>query len=129
MTTGLSVPIGVTPSGRASIDTGDSHLAKIIALALSDVDSENPFKTLPQLPLIFDINEGSIVNPIVRHRVISLFQRLESEERAKLVEESLAFSNVEGELVVEFNYINLKLNRPTNIKGRYDLATGRFILQ
>jgi hypothetical protein len=122
---GLQVPVGVTPNGGASVTSGDDQLIKIIMLGLSDVDTENPFATLTNLPLIFDINDP-MAQPITRHRITSFFQRLEREGRAKLVDDSLEFISSEGDFEVAFQYINLKTKRPNRIKARYD-PSGRFI--
>jgi hypothetical protein len=128
MLSGLSIPVGVGPDGRAKIDTSDRQLVKIIGLHLSFSDSENPFQDIGIDQVIFNVNDKRI-KPLIRYRLNALFERLEGEERAKLDENSVKFEADEGDLILEFKYWNLETNKPQDFRGTVDLVSGRIVNQ
>lgn len=126
--TGLALPVGVTPAGRARLSTDDEQLTKIIGLHLSTSDSSNPFQEIGIDGVIFEVNDRRI-QPLIRYRLGQLFGRLKGERRAKLDEASIKFTIIEdtGEQELFFKYWNLKTNKPHDFRGTVDLISGRVI--
>lgn len=124
--TGLAIPVGVTSDGRARLSTGDEQLTKIIGLHLSNADSENPFQKIGIDGIVFDINDRR-AQPLIRYRMDALFARLKGEKRAKLDEDSIRFTSLEGEMELHFKYWNLRTNEPLDFRGAIDLMSGRVI--
>ncbi len=126
--TGLRIPVGVNASGRAATVTGDEQLEKIIGLHLSLSDSENPFQDVGIDGIIFEVNDTR-AQPLVRHRLRTLFDRLKGEGRAKLDDRSVRFVSTPnaGELELYFRYWNLRTNEPGDFRGTLDLISGRMI--
>lgn len=126
--TGLAIPVGITSAGRARLSTGDEQLVKIIGTHLSNADSENPFQQIGISGIVFGINDKR-VQPLIRHRLGTLFGRLKAEGRAELDEGSIRFENIpdEGELELFFKYLNLRTNETEDFRGFVDRASGRVI--
>lgn len=126
--TGLAIPVGVNPDGRARLSTDDEQLVKIIGLHLSIADSENPFQRIGIDGVVFEVNDTRI-RPLIRYRLELLFGRLKGERRAKLDENSIKFTSTEdtGELELFFRYWNLKTNRLQDFTGAIDMTSGRVI--
>jgi hypothetical protein len=108
--------------------TGDEQLTKIIGLHLSLSDSENPFQDVGIEGIVFDINDTR-AQPLIRHRLRTLFDRLKAEGRASLDEQSVRFVSTpgSGELELLFRYWNLRTNEPGDFRGTLDLMSGRMI--
>jgi hypothetical protein len=123
---GLTLPVGVGPDGRALISTGDVQLIKIIGAHLSFSDSENPFQDIGIDQVIFDINDSRL-QPFIRYRLGTLFERLQKEDRARLDVDSILFESDEGELTLGFRYHNLRTNEPVDFRGSIDLLSGRVV--
>lgn len=125
MATGLSIPVGVGPDGRAKLDTGDDQLVKIIGLHLSCADSENPYQDIGVDQVVFNLNDRRL-QPFIRYRLGVLFARLAADQRAKLDDKSVAFSHSnDGELTLSFKFWNLETNKPVDFFGTVDLISGR----
>ena len=122
---GLSVPVGVGPDGRAMTDEGEDQLQKIIALKLSFGDSENPFQTIGIPSPVFEINDPTS-QAIIKNWIRRVFRQLRADGRAKLVERSIKFEEDEGEMILNFRYVNLKTDNPVTLRADFDRFAGRF---
>lgn len=111
MATGLKIPVGVNRSGGAAIETDSrAELRKLLVLALSEGGDDNPFQNLGLSPnLVFQIKDAAFRSQAQREieRVIAQFP----ERVALLPDEGITFEEeVEGEVTVNFKYIDLEFN-------------------
>lgn len=126
MPTGLAIPVGVRPDGRAKLSSNDEQEIKIIGLHLSFSDSENPFQDIGIDQIVFDVNDSRL-QPLIRYRLGVLFDSLEADGRAKLDADSVQFASEEGDMILQFKYWNLKTNKPEDFRGTVDLLSGRVV--
>src|SRR5438128_1128996 len=110
MSQGLETPVGAE-QGRARLVQGEDQLKKVIALALSDGDSDNPFQDLGLgNGSIFDINDEDL-QAKMRQRVARVFRRFHLERRASLAPGFPTFQpgGADGaELIMTIRYINME---------------------
>ena len=99
---------------------GDENDAKIIKLALASDDSEHAFQQGIGIgvDMIFDINDPT-TRPAIQSRVVRVFQKLEAQKRYKLVEDTLAWERVEGELIMKFSYISLEADEERLFRQKF----------
>lgn len=130
MLRGLEIPVVPDPAGRARmIDDESEQLAKIIALALSDCDSSNPFVNIGiSEDNVFDMNDDSTRARVMEY-VERRFDRFRREGRAKLKSvEPDPERNEHGESVLNIVYIDLKTRAPKELKlGLGRMGTARIL--
>jgi len=109
MARGLQVPVGVDITGGTAWVSGEENDRKTIFTALGDCDSENAFQQELGLGIgmIFDPNDETVRARILR-RLKNIFRIFEEADRYKLLTETILWSSVEGELTLEFKYLNLE---------------------
>jgi hypothetical protein len=120
MPTGLALPVRANGSGGFLLASGNDQDSNVIKLALADTSNENAFQQNIGLGLsmIFDINDpGSRASVIARLR--SVFKRFERLKRFKLLENTLDWSDREGETVLAFKYINLETDEVQNFQRNF----------
>lgn len=111
MPTGLRIPVGVNKSGGASVETDEaSQNRKLLILALSEGDDNNPFQQLGGFrELIFQIK-----NPGVRARAESRLRQILSRyaDRIQLSpDQPIEFdTSIEAEVELRFSYVDLLTN-------------------
>jgi hypothetical protein len=110
MATGLRVPVGVGQDGKAAVESDDDQLAKALRLALSPGDDDNAFQQLgiPE-SLVFSVNDAGtagVIRQTVRKILAKFNDRLELQPGTII---QLLQKN-EGELEVQFTYINTETN-------------------
>lgn len=105
MASGLSIPMRVV-RGRGVIDSGERQMAKLISLAMTEGESDNPFNDDAgiQVP-VFDVNLPS-TRALVRREIEHHFRRFEADERASL--ERIETSEGDGEMIVDLWYIDME---------------------
>ena len=111
------------------IDDESEQLAKIIALALSDCDSSNPFVNIGiSEDNVFDMNDDSTRARVMEY-VERRFDRFRREGRAKLKSvEPDPERNEHGESVLNIVYIDLKTRAPKELKlGLGRMGTARIL--
>lgn len=126
MPTGLRMPVGVDGTGGAALSSGDDQNNKIIKTALSDCDSENAFQDIGLgIWMIYEID-----SPEVQARALNfirrMFRQFRAEQRYKLLERTIQFTKtVEGELDLEFKYLDIESDQETTFKA--SLTAGGFV--
>lgn len=136
MTTGLQIPITANEVGGAQLSSRNSQLAKVIALAFSSGENDNPFQLADGdvgfSPPVFGLNDVAAMGR-VRRRAIQVMEILELQERAKLISDGIRVFNsaqqnpdlpddlkVEpGEIGLEIKYINLETQNPQTFRRRF----------
>jgi hypothetical protein len=110
MARGLAIPVGVDATGGTAMAEGDPKNTQVISTAIADCDSDHAY----QLDLgvgsgmIFDINDPEGQSQVIR-RVRSVFQDFRDVQRFKLLPNTIKIEQeTEGELVMEFKYIDLE---------------------
>lgn len=111
MAQGIQLPL-VVKNGRLKLLDGDDYIAQLIAVALGDNESENPFQDIGLGEfMIFGIND-SYTEAEIRERVREVFESLEDDQLAKLETDDKAVTferNVAaGTLSMFVSYVNLE---------------------
>ena len=111
MATGLKVPVGVSKSGGASLESDSSKQnKKILLLALSEGGDNNPFQKLGIGNLIFKIKDVA-TRAQVQREIQKVVNQL-SDRIVLLPDEPITFKeDVEGELEVSIKYIDIETNK------------------
>ncbi len=109
MARGLAIPIGVDITGGAAWVSGEKNDRKTIFTALGDCDSENAFRQELGLGIgmVFDISDET-VRALILRRLVAIFRVFEEGDRYKLLTEAISWSQNEGELTLQFKYLNLE---------------------
>lgn len=103
------MPIGVDITGGAAWVSGEKNDRKTIFTALGDCGSENAFQQDlgMGLGMVFDIRDEDVRAKILR-RLTSIFRVFEAADRYKLMTETISWVETEGELTLEFSYLNME---------------------
>lgn len=120
MPTGLKVPVRVSQSGGAAIETSEpEQLKKMLFLALSEGDDDNPFQLLG-LPgnLIFQVQGSAFRGKAERalNNVLAKFAdriSLRPDEPIKFEEKG------DGEIEMSFEYIDLLTDKVEDFRARF----------
>jgi hypothetical protein len=115
MPVGLKLPLGVDSLGRAERHGGTDQLRKLLVIALSPCPSSNPFQNLG-LPenIIFSINSPN-AKAQIDLAIRNIFERFETQGRAKLRSVDFATPTDEGQLPVIINYQDLETTKDEDI--------------
>lgn len=115
MPVGLALPVGVSPTGGAALSDSDENDEKIIGIAIGADDNDNAFQQNIGLgeSSIFETDEPTARAKIV-NRLRQIFRRFELQKRYRLVNNTIEWkTNPDtGELVLEFQYLNLESDEP-----------------
>lgn len=121
MATGLKIPVTVDMSGGAAIERDDGQqMLKILMLALSAGDDENPFQSLGR-----ELNElvFNLKNPTFQARAKKVIQRVLSKfaERVALAPSSdFQFVDTdEGEIELQFEYVDLLTGKVQEFRKKF----------
>ena len=109
MPTGISLPLEAE-AGRLKLLSGDDYMRQLVAMALGDNDSDNPFQSLGMGEwMIFAINDQAIEGEI-RQRVRAVFIEFEKDQLMKLSTDAdaITFEEREGERIMRLKYLNLE---------------------
>jgi len=105
---GLALPFRANESGGVALVSGQDNDNKIITIALLDGENDNAFQQdLAGSQNIFDIGD-TVTRELIIERVSRVFASLERQNRYKLVEESIVFTQEGGDAIMFLNYINLE---------------------
>jgi len=109
MAKGLKIPVGVDGTGGSVTIEGDAYADQVIRTALSDHDNDNAFQQDTGLGanMIFGISNTALRASILR-KLYALFEFFETERLFKLMRETIEWSRGDGELILEFRYVNLE---------------------
>lgn len=109
---GLKIPIELDSKGHLMVVRGGDQLEKLIMLAVSDHTNTNPYiSQFPNLGLVGQVDNQEIRNQI-QDSINSLFQELEAEERARLVDISFR-KGEDGTLFVDVTYQDMEESERT----------------
>ena len=124
MATGLAVPIRPNSGGGFLTASGDENDRKIIKLSLGDDDNENAFQQDIGLgtEMVFDINDP-VSRPRILSRLQAVFQRFEALKRYQLIQNTIRWTEGEGELILDFKYLNLETDKVEDFQRSF-LQTG-----
>ena len=117
---GLRVPVGVDQSGGCALVEGEENDRKAIWLALSDCENNHAFQQDLGVgtEMVFAINDAG-TQAVILQKLIEIFARFERQDRYRLVQNSVRWSQVEGELILEFKYRNLETDEESPFKRTY----------
>lgn len=124
MPKGLKIPISANSKGGFATVEGDDNDAKIIKLALMDGENENAFQQDITLgvDMVFDI-----LDPIARSRIINrlifIFEIFKAQKRFDLLKNTISWdesSSNEGELVLNFRYLNLESDEEKTYEQKFN---------
>jgi hypothetical protein len=109
MPRGLKLPVGVDGTGGTAMVDGEEENRKIIWSALSDCDNDNAFQQDLGLgsSMVFGIKDAGVRARIL-DRVTDIFRIFEALQRFRLKRESVAWRKADGELILEFKYLDLE---------------------
>lgn len=112
--------MGVNAQGRTATVSGEDQDRKIIRAALGDNDNNNAFQQDPGLgaDMVFDINDP-VTRGIILRRLRLVFQDFERQKRYRLQEDTIKWAEDGGELILEFNYLNLESDKPESFTQRF----------
>lgn len=120
MPKGLAIPVRVNQTGGALLVEGDENDHKIISMALGADDNENAFNQGVALgvDMIFDNNDAQI-RPRIVGRLRQIFNRFEQLKRYKLRENTVKWLEKEGELILEFMYVNMESDEEKTFRRQF----------
>lgn len=122
MPRGLALPVRVAPWGGVLLIEGDDNDSKIISLALGSDDNENAFQQDIGLgeSMIFDVDDPQLRGRVVA-KIRNIFRRFEAQKRYRMLGETLRWlpGAQQGEMILEFKYINLESDEPKTFSRAY----------
>lgn len=125
MATGLALPVGVDTSGGARLVSGENDDRKVIVLSLGSGWSENAFQQDIALgqSMIFDISDNG-VRARIKRRLQQIFRDFETQNRYKLLPETLEWVENGGDqqLELSFKYANLETDEVKDFTVTYDAS-------
>ncbi len=106
---GLALPIRAGSGGGFATSTGDDAGFERIATALGDDDNRNAFRQSQSvgLAMVFDVADPG-VRARIRAKLMTVFDGFEREKRYRLLPETLAWREGNGELELTFKYHDLE---------------------
>jgi hypothetical protein len=127
MPVGLRVPVGVSPSGGASLVDKEDENRKIIKLALSSCYNENAFQQDIGLgeECVFDLSDTALRAKIQR-RLTKIFAEFTIQKRFKLITNSIKWSEdaTSQELTLDFRYYDMEADEEKAISQSYSASGG-----
>ena len=110
MSTGLKVAVGVNKSGGAATENSVDQLDKIIRLALSAGEDDNPFQNLGLSEnLIFSPNDPA-TRSVVRNQVRSILSKFSDRMRVDPNFPIIVKQSDENEMELSFKFFDLENN-------------------
>lgn len=126
MPKGLSMPVGVNPTGGAATVEHDENDRKVIWNAISDCSSENAFQQDLGLgsDMVFDISDP-VLRARIQQRLFAIFKDFEAQNRYKLKANTIKWSenSAEQELILEFKYLNIESDEEQTFKRPFTKAS------
>lgn len=109
MSKGIKIPVGVNRQGGLAYVEREDNNWKLISTSLSDCDSANAFQQDLGIgsDIIFDVSAPSVPVRIAK-RVRDVFKVFEGQHKFKLLENTMKFTQKEGELSLSLQYVDLE---------------------
>jgi hypothetical protein len=117
MARGIEIPIK-PKNGRMKLLSGDGYISQLVAIALGDNDSDNPFQDigLGGERFVFAIN-NEMTEGEIRERVLAVFESLERDQLAKVKKQDITFEvGSGGELRMNIVYTNIETQERPEIE-------------
>lgn len=120
MATGLAVPVRVGSNGGSVTVSGDEYARQTLYVGLSDHDNTNAFQQGTGLGegMIFGLDNDSTKASVLR-KLYAMFDIWETERLFRLMRETIKWSSVDGELILEFKYVNLETDKIEDFHKRF----------
>jgi len=96
-------------SGGAAMVEGEANDRKTIFAALSSCENDHAFQQDlgMDIGVVFQtLDSGARAKAL--HRIREVFRKFEEEDRFRLLSDSLQWETKEGELLLEFRYLNIE---------------------
>lgn len=123
MARGIKVPVSVNKTGGTAMVEGDDQAFQAIAIALSSGESANAFQqeiNLGDDPIFR--NDDTELRSFILKRVFEIFEDFEASKLFRLMRETIKWSSgEEGEIVIEFKFVNLESDKVTDFKKAYSV--------
>lgn len=112
MARGMRVPVGVNMMGGAAMVEGEDNDQKTIFVAMSNCDNDHAFQQDlgMDIGVVFQTVDSGARAKVLR-RIRDIFRLFEEDDRYRLLNDSLSWSTKEGELVLEFKYLNIETDQ------------------
>ncbi len=116
MASGLSFPVRASKSGGAAVDEESRQLQKILELAFSPGEDDNPFQALGiSESVLFQVNDPS-ARGVLRSQVRKILSKFSDRVALDQSRQISIQQNEEGKLVLAFRYVNLETNQVTDFQ-------------
>ena len=109
MATGFSVPPRANPNGGIALSSGSEQDNNIIGLALSTDETEHGFQQDTGIgdDMIFDMNDP-LAQANILGRIRKVFATFKRLKRFQLIENTIAFTQIDGDLILSFKYLPME---------------------
>lgn len=108
---GVSIPISVNVNGGIKKESNSEQIKKLLSLALSEDDDDNPFQDLGlDSKLIYSVS-SNIKNAEIKIRINKIIQRFNNRIKLVLVEPILIERFNEGEIQITIKWYDTQSNK------------------
>jgi len=124
MANGIKTPVKASKAGGAEILKGTKQKAKILRLALSEGDDNNPFQKLGIMPDALFQNEGPTAAADLRLEVERILKKFSDSIGIDPNFPVTIFKSETGELGVTFKWVDLETNDTTDFSEFLQIPGG-----
>jgi hypothetical protein len=120
MARGMRIPVGVNMMGGAAMVEGEDNDRKTIFAAMSGCDNDHAFQQDlgMDMGVVFQTMDSGVRAKALR-RLRDIFRQFEEDDRYRLLNETVKWSVKEGELILEFNYLNIETDQIQSFSRTY----------
>lgn len=106
--------------GGASMVEGEDNDQKTIFAAMSNCDNDHAFQQDlgMDVGVVFQTMDSGVRAKAIR-RLRDIFRQFEEDDRYRLLNDSLKWSVKEGELTLEFSYLNIETDQVQSFSRTY----------
>jgi hypothetical protein len=126
MATGFSIPPRANTTGGLSLSSGDDQDNAIIGMALGEDETEHSFQQNTGIgdDMIFDTNDP-LAQAAILGRLRKVFATFTRLKRFKLLENTIQFTQVDGDMILSFKYLPMETGaEPQNFSTAVSSSTG-----
>jgi hypothetical protein len=120
----MRLPVGVNMMGGAAMVEGEDNDYKTISISLSNCDNDHAFQQGlgMDLGVVFQtVDSGARAKALGRIR--NIFRQFEEQDRYRLLPETLKWSTREGEMILEFRYLNIETDKVQSFSRTFTSGT------
>lgn len=116
MATGLAIPPRADTTGGVALSSGSDKDKELIALALGSDENTNYFQQNIGLgdDMIFD-NNDPLAQAKILGRLRTVFNTFTRLKRFMLLENTIAFTQIDGDLILNFKYLPMETDAEPQI--------------